>query len=130
MKNLKNNKTNKKTSLLKKEQVNNVISFRLSERFLLPLLNEIADVAQISRNSAAQAIVRDFLIESNKKTLKSSEEAKALNLPEPSLLEPFINSNNFSLQCGISVRKLKAKELKEEFEKNKCAEQTEVVSND
>lgn len=130
MKNLKHNKINKKTSQLKKERVNNVIAFRLSERFLLPLLKEIADVAQISTASAAQAIVNDFLIEYKRKTLKASEEAKALNLPEPSPLEPFINSNNSSLQCGILFRKLKAEELKEQLEKSKNAEQMEVVSHD
>ncbi|MCJ8349178.1 hypothetical protein [Moritella sp.] len=128
---MKKFKTNKNRTEFKKEQVNNnVIAFRLSERFLLPLLHEVADVAQMSMASSAQAIVRDFLVEYNKKTLKLSEEAKALNLPEPPPIEPFINSTDFRLQCGALLRESKACELKSDLEPPHNAEQMEVVSND
>ena len=77
MKNFKSNKDSKNKVQLKKEQANkNIIAFRLNERFLIPILDQIADVAKLSRTCAAQEIVKDFLVKYNRKTKKASERAK------------------------------------------------------
>ena len=128
MKNFKSNKkvVEKKNELKKEQAKSNIIAFRLNERFLIPTLDKVAEVANLSRTCAAQEIVKDFLVKYNRKTIKASETAKELNLPEPSPLEPFIDSYKVELQIAAYFRQKKSKQLLEELSQT----DSEVVSND
>ena len=128
MKNVINNKDSQyKNKPQNGQENNNIIAFRLGKKSLIPLLDKVADVANISRTQAAKIILIDFLIDFlidyRERSLKESDKNKELNLPEPSPLEPFINTHSTKMYCGILFREAKANKLKEDLAKTKNSEE-------
>lgn len=127
MQKFKNNKVIENKNELKKEQANsNIIAFRLSEQILIPILDQIANAANLSRTCAAQEILKDFLVKYNRKNKKDLEKAAKLNRPEPVPLDPFINSYSMKLQFAAYFRAKEAGKLLKELSQTDC----EVASNE
>lgn len=73
------------------EDIHKTITFRICKGSLIPLLDKVADVSNMSRNKVAKFVLINFLIENEIKLLEEIKKAQELGLSEPLTLDPFIN---------------------------------------